>query len=118
MDVDRNKTPPPLPPYVRCPFTYERKDQQILKSATKEQMSEHCESLRRKYADSTDTAVKSFIQLPIADMAYHINYSLESEYQPFSPYQRVSIGTPGPQRACLAHSPPTPSSRQDNKRAK
>src|SRR5437016_3080107 len=34
MDLDCNKTPPSLPPYVRCPFTYEHKDQKILKSAS------------------------------------------------------------------------------------
>src|SRR5437016_2490929 len=113
MDMDRNKTPPPLRPYVRCPFTYEHKDQEILKLASIEQLAEHCESLRRKYADSTDSAVRSFIQLPNPDMIYHIAYSLDLEYQPVSPYRRILPTTSGNR-----HSPPTPSSRQDNKRSK
>src|SRR5438128_498783 len=89
-------------PYVRCPFTYEWRDQKTLHSATTEQMAEHCESLHRKYAKSTDTAVRSFIQLPIADMAFHVKYSLDTEYQLCSPYQRVSQGIPGPRRVLLA----------------
>ena len=72
MELDRNKTPPPLPPYVRCPFTYEHKDQEILKSASTDQMAEHCNSLRRKYTDSTDTTIQSFIQLPLPDMIHHV----------------------------------------------
>ena len=62
-------------------------------------MAEHCNSLRRKYTDSTDNAVRSFIQLPIADMSYHIRYSLDTEYQQASPYARCTIGIPGPLRA-------------------
>src|SRR5438128_8162078 len=76
IDLDCNKTPPPLPPYLCCPFTYERKDQLILLAATPEQMTEHCESLRQKYATSTNPAVCSFIKLPILDMVYHIQFSL------------------------------------------
>src|SRR5438128_11777308 len=77
MALDLNKTPPPPPPYHHCPFMYEHKDQLILKSASPAQMAEHCESLQWKYADSTDTAVQSFIQLPILDMIYHVQHSLD-----------------------------------------
>src|SRR5438128_8727872 len=98
--------------YVCVPFTYEHKDQEILKAASTDQMAEHCASLRRKYAESTDSAVRSFIQLPIADMSFHIKYSLDTEYQPASLYARCTIGIPGPlhashEAARLARSPPT-----------
>src|SRR5438128_2247733 len=113
MDLDRNQTPPPPPPYLRCPFTYEYKAQTILRAATPEQMTEHCESLRRKYATATDPAVRSFIQLPIPDMAHHIQYSLDNEYRSVSPYGRILHYIPS-----FSRSPPSPSSRWDIKRSK
>src|SRR5437660_351230 len=103
MDMDRSQTPPPPHPYVCCPFTYEHKDQEILRAALIEQLAEHCESFHQKYADSTDSAVHSFIQLPNPDMIYHIAYSLDMEYQQVSPYCCILSGIPG-----HCHSPPTP----------
>ena len=111
MELDCNKTPPPPPPYVQCPFMYKHKDQLILKLAMPAQMAEHCESLRRKYADSTDTAIQSFIELPLSDMVHHVQHSLDHEYQPFFPYGQV-LRTPS------FRSPPSPSSSRDTKRTK
>src|SRR5437879_811565 len=104
MELDHNKTPPP--PYVCCPFTYEHKDQLILKLASAEQLAEHCKNLHQKYADSTKTAIVSFIRLPIPDMTHHILHSLATEYQLGSPYQHILTSS----LLSSIHSPPTPSS--------